>query len=71
MSEIFKSASKLVLLYIVLILGILTLTAGVLGIVKGTLEPKEIIVLFSTALNFVLGFYFGSKGDPTQPYAGK
>ena len=71
MSELLKSASKLVLLYVVLILGILSAFAGVWGIIKGTLEPKEIIGLFGTALTFVLGYYFGSKGDPTKPYGDK
>jgi len=69
--EILKSASKLVLLFVVFILGILSMFAGIYGIVKGTLEPKEIIGLFGTAMTFVLGFYFGSKGETNLPYAGK
>ncbi len=69
--EILKSASKIVLLFVVLILGLMAAFAGVWGLVKGTLDPKEIISLFGTALTFVLGYYFSNKGDPTQPMAGK
>lgn len=69
--EILKSASKIVLLLVVVALVILALFAGVAGILKGTLEPKEIIALFGTALTFVLGFYFGNKGDSNLPYGGK
>jgi len=69
--EILKSASKIVLLLIILALVLLTAFAGVVGILKGTLEPKEIITLFGTALTFVLGYYFGNKGDNNLPYGGK
>lgn len=72
MNEITKSASKVVLLAIIAVLCILALVAGIVGVVRGSLEPvKEILSLFGSALSFVLGFYFGSKGDPSQPYAGK
>lgn len=72
MSEITKSASKVVLLAIIAVLCIITLVAAIVGVVRGSLEPvKDIISLFGSALSFVLGFYFGSKGDPSQPYAGK
>lgn len=73
MNQIFNSASKLVLLYIVGILGILTLLAGGWSVITGTFgeAAKIILAAFGTSLTFVMGFYFGSKGDPSQPYAGK
>ena len=73
MSEIMKSASKIVLLWIVGILGILALIAGIYSVITGTFGEAAKIILnaFGSALTFVLGFYFGSKGDPAQPYAGK
>lgn len=67
MSNITKSASKLVLLYIVAILGILSLVAGIFSVITGTFGEASKIILsaFGVALNFVLGFYFGYKGDTT------
>ena len=61
--EILKSASKIVLLLVVIALVLLAIFAGVVGILKNTLEPKEIIALFGTALTFVLGYYFGNKKE--------
>ncbi len=65
MSKITTSASKLVLLYIVAILGILALVAGIFSVITNTFGEASKIVLgaFGVALNFVLGFYFGYKGD--------
>lgn len=72
MSEITKSASKIVLLSVIAVLCILTLVAGIIGVVRGSLEQfKDILSLFGSALSFVLGFYFNSKGDPNLPNAGK
>ncbi len=73
MNNITSSASKLVLLYIIAILGILSLFAGVWSIATGTFgeAAKIILALFGTANSFVLGFYFGSKGESSQPFAGK
>lgn len=65
MNKIFGSASKLVLLYIIAILGLLSLFAGAWSVATGTLSEaaKIILAAFGVALNFVLGFYFGYKGD--------
>lgn len=73
MNEITKSASKLVLLYIVAILGFLALFAGLWDVVHGQFSEvsKIILALFGGAVNFLFGFYFGSKGDSTQPMSGK
>lgn len=73
MSDITKSASKLVLLYIVGILGVLALVAGIYSLTTETFSEAAKIVLgsFTGSVTFLLGFYFGSKGDPNQPYAGK
>ena len=71
MGDILSSASKLVLLFVVFILGITAAFAAVWGIVHSTLDPKELVTQFGTAVTFVLGFYFGSKGEPSSPMAGK
>lgn len=59
MTEIFKSASKIVFL-------MLALTACV-GFFFGKLEAKDFMVLSGMAF----GFYFANKGESGQPYAGK
>lgn len=73
MNNILGSASKLVLLYLVLILGILGLVAGVHSVLTGQFNDSEkaILVAFTGAVTFVFGFYFNSKGDPNLPNAGK
>lgn len=72
-NSITKSASKLVLLFIVAILGILSLAAGFYSIFTQTFgeAAKMIITAFTGAVTFLLGYYFGSKGDSNQPYGGK
>ena len=67
MSKITSSASKLVLLYIVFILGMLALVAGIFAVVTNNFAEasKTILELFGSAVTFVLGFYFGYKGDTT------
>ena len=83
-SSITSSASKLVLLYIVGILGIMSLVAGIYSVITGNFSEaaKEIISMFGTAITFVMGFYFNYKGeskkeissetdDTSLPYAGK
>ncbi len=69
MSRITSSASKLVLLYIVAIAGLLALVAGVWSIITGTFgeASKVILAAFSVVLNLVLGYYFAYKGDPIPP----
>jgi hypothetical protein len=59
MSEILKSASKLVFLLI-------AFTACV-AFFFGKLESQDFMVLASMAF----GFYFSFKGDTNAPYAGK
>jgi hypothetical protein len=73
MKEIFTSASKIVLLYLVLILGILALFAGAHAVWTGQFNDAEkaILASFGGAITFVFGFYFNSKGDPSLPNAGK
>lgn len=65
MKKITQSASKLVLLYIISILGLLALIAGGYSVFTNTFGEASKIILasFGVALNFVLGFYFGYKGD--------
>lgn len=59
MTEIFKSASKIVLL--------LFAVASLVGLFTKSISEET----FKTALLMVFTFYFASKGDATQPYAGK
>ena len=68
-----SSASKIVLLYLVAILGILALVAGTYSVVTGDFNDasKAVMASFGAAITFVFGFYFNSKGDPTLPNAGK
>lgn len=65
MKNITHSASKLVLLYIVAIIGILALIAGAYSILTNTFGEASKIILasFGTVLTLVLGYYFGYKGD--------
>lgn len=73
MNKILESASKLVLIYLVFILGILALVAGVMSVWTGDFNDasKAIITAFAGAITFVFGFYFNSKGDTTLPGQGK
>lgn len=73
MKEIFSSASKIVLLALVVVLCVLALAAGIHAVITGTFNDAEkaILTAFTGAVTFVFGFYFNSKGDPTLPNAGK
>lgn len=84
MKNITQSATKLVLLYLILILGILALFAGGWSVMTGEFNDasKVILASFGSALTLVLGFYFAYKGEtqppqgadeetPTLPYVGK
>lgn len=66
MGNITNSATKLVLLYIMFVLGVLALFAGGWGIVQGTLDPKEITSLFGTSVTFLMGYYFSKPNTPTE-----
>lgn len=59
MSEIVKSASKLILL----LMG----GAAIVGLFIGVITEET----FKTLALMVFTFYFASKGEPSQPYAGK
>lgn len=66
MKNLLSSATKLVLLYVTMILGILTTFAGIVGIWRGTLEPKEVLALFGTIITFVIGYYFSKRELDTK-----
>lgn len=72
-NKILESASKLVLLYLVGILGILSLVAGVWSMIQGNYSDaaKEVLSLFTNAMMFLFGFYFNNKGDTNVPNQGK
>jgi hypothetical protein len=57
--NILESASKIV--FILMAVGVLGLTY------LGKVDSKDFIMLAGMAFTF----YFSSKGDPSQPYAGK
>jgi len=65
MKNITKSASKLVLLYVVFILGLLTMFAVCWDVTHGTFNEitKIIVGIFGSSVTFLFGFYFGYKGD--------
>lgn len=71
--KISSSASKIVLLFLVGILGLMAMVAGIYSILTDTYGDAATIILiaFSNALSLVLGYYFNSKGDPTLPNSGK
>ena len=59
MSEIIKSASKIVFILMAL--------STVAGLFVGKIDPKDFMVLASMAFTF----YFANKGDQNAPFAGK
>jgi len=59
MSEIIKSASKIVF--------VLMCLSTIAGLFTGKIDPKDFMVLASMAFTF----YFANKGDSNAPYAGK
>lgn len=71
--NIFNSATKIVLLYIIFILGILTLAAGLNSIFTGeyTEIAKAVLALFGGVISYVMGYYFGSKGETGSAGNGK
>lgn len=59
MTEILKSASKIVFIMLAI--------SACIGFFMGILEAKDFMVLTGMAFSF----YFANKGDPNQPFAGK
>ena len=71
--NILSSATKIVLLYIIFILGILALAAGMVSIITGeyTEIAKAVLSLFGGVISYVMGYYFGSKGETGSAGANK
>jgi len=59
MQSIYSSASKIVF--------ILMAGATIAGLFLGRVDPKDFMILASMAFSF----YFASKGETSQPFAGK
>lgn len=59
MNTIFTSASKVVFILMTL--------ATIAGLFLGKVDPKDFMILASMAFSF----YFASKGEASQPFAGK
>lgn len=72
-NKISNSATKLVLLYLVFILGLLTAFIVVWSTVTGNTNEMTSVVFagFSGVVGVVIGHYFKSNGDPTLPFGGK
>ena len=73
MKNITSSATKLVLLYIVFILGMLATFAVVWGIIHDSVNELTIAIVtsFTGIVGVVIGHYFNKPGDPTLPGGGK
>ncbi len=73
MSKITSSATKIVLLFIIGVLGFLALIAGIYSILTQTFSEASKIILaaFGVVLNMVCAFYFAYKGEtgPTNTIA--
>lgn len=67
MSNIIKSASKIVLLTVTF-----TISAVIIyGAVTKQVDFKELTVAFIALLSATSGFYFANKGEVGQEYLGK
>ena len=68
-SEILNSATKLVLLYLIFILGTISLFAGIWDIVHAQFSEvtKIILALFGSVVNFVAGYYFSEREKSPVP----
>lgn len=66
MQNIFTSATKIVLLLVVSTLSLISAYAVIVGIYRGTLDPKEVLALFGSVVTGVIFFYFG-KGMSDKP----
>jgi hypothetical protein len=65
MKNILSSATKLVLLLVVVNLNVISCFAVCIGIYRGTLDPKDVLALFGSVVTGVIFFYFG-KGMATS-----
>ena len=63
MKQIFTSATKIVLLWIMFILGISTLLAVIFGLWRGSVAPLELIQIlgFNSVVGFIAGYYFSNR----------
>lgn len=66
-NEIFASATKIVLLWVMLILGVITLFAVSLGIWRASLDSKDVLAIFSSVVTFIIGYYFSKRENPPTP----
>lgn len=66
MSDLLSSATKVVLLWVMAILGVVTTYSSAIGVYRGTLDPKDILAIFGSVVTFIIGFYF-SKRESTTP----
>ena len=67
MTDLLSSATRLVLPWVTFILGALTSFAVVVGIYRGTLDPKDVLGIFSSVVTFIIGFYFSKRESPVTP----
>lgn len=69
MNEILKSATKITLLVLVVVLCLSYLAAIVASVLRGEKVLDQIP--FKEMILLVAGFFFAYKGDNSQPYLGK
>ena len=64
---IFRSATKIVLLYMVFILGAIVAFATTWDVTHGQFGEvtKVILAAYTSAITFLFGYYFGSKNKET------
>ena len=67
MPDVLSSATKIVLLWVMLILGGITTFAVVMGIWRGSLDSKDVLAIFSSVVTFIIGYYFSKRELPATP----
>lgn len=60
---ILKSATKITLLALVIVLCISTLVSVTFGTIRGVLDPTKVLEMFGSVVLFVMGYYFSKRPD--------
>lgn len=58
------SATKITLLWVVFILGLMCAYSVFMGINRGSLDPKDVLTLFGLIATNIVSFYFGKSQAP-------
>ena len=70
--EIIKSAAKISLLVVIIVLALMAGFTAIWGVMHGTLDPKDILSIFGGAVTMIVAFYFGksisnNNSTPSDP----